>query len=274
MDHQHLPHRLSLGKAQRQTAKIILHFIIIFPPGILIVENRWIVPLPASSNRIQCKVLTTSCNSKGELPISQPFLGGKIQLPASAAISLTDGHGAVILMRHTCTLLHSQVLIRLCAKKVNSWIMQITKLWHGSAAHTGLIAQVVLIQNMSCGTKSSFITPLINLLHIALFKSLGHGLPIIVTDFCRSLSIKKQVRQLLLWIVSPFPNEILRKSNAPRNPWPALMEHAEEVTAVRLICKKAFHLFWKRTAQNLFIMLMCQFQKCLYTLWIQIIRRH
>ena len=145
MDHQHLPHRLTLRKTQRQTAKIILHLIIIFPPGILIVENRRIVPLPASSNGIQCKMLTTSRNSKRKLPVPQPFLCGKIQLPASAAVSLTDGHGAVILMRHTCTLLHSQILICLRPQKINARIVQITKLRHSRAAHTCLIAQVVLI---------------------------------------------------------------------------------------------------------------------------------
>ena len=145
MDHQHLSHRLPLGKTQRQTTKIILHLIIVIPPGILIVENRWIVPLSASSNGIQCKMLTTSRNSKRELPVSQPFLSGKIQLPASAAISLTDRHGAVILMRHTCTLLHSQILICLRPQKINARIMQITKLRHSRAAHTCLIAQVVLI---------------------------------------------------------------------------------------------------------------------------------
>ena len=145
MDHQHLSHRLPLGKTQRQTTKIILHLIIVIPPGILIVENRRIVPLPAASNGIQGKMLTTSRNSKRELPVSQPFLSRKIQLPASAAISLTDRHGAVILMRHTCTLLHSQILICLRPQKINARIMQITKLRHRRTAHTSLIAQVVLI---------------------------------------------------------------------------------------------------------------------------------
>ena len=145
MDHQHLPHRLTLRKTQRQTTKIILHLIIVIPPGILIVENRRIVPLPAASNGIQCKMLTTSRNSKRKLPVPQPFLCGKIQLPASAAVSLTDGHGTFILMCHACTLFHSQILIRLCAKKINSRIMQITKLRHRRTAHTSLIAQVVLI---------------------------------------------------------------------------------------------------------------------------------
>ena len=112
MDHQHLPHRLTLRKTQRQTTKIILHLIIVIPPGILIVENRRIVPLSAACNRIQGKMLTTSRNSKRELPVSQPFLSRKIQLPASAAVSLTDGHGTFILMRHACTLFHSQILIR------------------------------------------------------------------------------------------------------------------------------------------------------------------
>ena len=77
MDHQHLPHRLTLRKTQRQTTKIILHLIIVIPPGILIVENRRIVPLPAASNGIQGKMLTTSRNSKRELPVSQPFLSRK-----------------------------------------------------------------------------------------------------------------------------------------------------------------------------------------------------
>ena len=145
VDHQHLPHRLSLGKAQGQTSKIIFHLIIIFPPGVLIVEHRRIIPLSASCNGIQGKVLTASGNSQRKLPVSQPFLSGKIQLPASAAVSLTDSHGAVILMCHTCTLLYCQILICLCAKKINSRVMQIAELRHRCSAHTSLIAQIVFV---------------------------------------------------------------------------------------------------------------------------------
>ena len=219
-------------------------------------------------------MLTASGDSQRKLPVPQPFLGGKIQFPASTAISLTDGHRTVILMCHTCTLLHCQILICLCAKKVNSRVMQIAKLRHRCSTHTSLIAQIILIQNMSCGTKPSRITPLINLLHVAFFKTLCHCFPVIMTDFCRPFPIEKQIGQLFLWIVPSFFNKILCKSNAPRNPGPALMEHAEEIAAVRLIGEKALHLIWKRTAKNFFIMLVCQLQKCLYTLWIQIIRRH
>ena len=127
---------------------------------------------------------------------------------------------------------------------------------------------------MSRSTKPSFITPLINLLHIAFFETLRHCLPIIMTNLLRPFPIEKQVRQLLLRIIPSFFNKILCKSNTPRNPRSAFMENTEEITAVRLICEKSFHLFWKTSAKHFLIMLMCQLQKCLHALRIQIIRRH
>ena len=127
---------------------------------------------------------------------------------------------------------------------------------------------------MSRSTKPSFITPLINLLHIAFFETLRHCLPIIMTDLLRPFPIEKQIRQLLLRIIPSLFNKILCKSNTPRNPRSAFMENTEEITAVRLICEKSFHLFWKTSAKHFLIMLMCQLQKCLHALRIQIIRRH
>ena len=127
---------------------------------------------------------------------------------------------------------------------------------------------------MSCSTKPPFITPLINLLHIAFFETLRHCLPIIMTDLLRPFPIEKQIRQLLLRIIPSLFNKILCKSNTPRNPRSAFMENTEEITAVRLICEKSFHLFWKTSAKHFLIMLMCQLQKCLHALRIQIIRRH
>ena len=127
---------------------------------------------------------------------------------------------------------------------------------------------------MSRSTKPSFITPLINLLHIAFFETLRHCLPIIMTNLLRPFPIEKQVRQLLLRIIPSFFNKILCKSNTPRNPRSAFMEHTEEITAVWFICEKSFHLFWKTSAKHFLIMLMCQLQKCLHALRIQIIRRH
>ena len=127
---------------------------------------------------------------------------------------------------------------------------------------------------MSRSTKPPFITPLINLLHIAFFKTLCHCLPIIMTDFLRPFPIEKQIRQLLLRIIPSLFNKILCKSNTPRNPRSTFMENTEEITTVWFICEKSFHLFWKTSAKHFLIMLMCQFQKCLHALRIQIIRRH
>ena len=127
---------------------------------------------------------------------------------------------------------------------------------------------------MSCSTKPPFITPLINLLHIAFFETLRHCLPIIMTDLLRPFPIEKQIRQLLLRIIPSLFNKILCKSNTPRNPRSAFMENTEEITAVWFICEKSFHLFWKTSAKHFLIMLMCQLQKCLHALRIQIIRRH
>ena len=252
--------------------KIVFHPVIVFPPGVLVVEYRGIVPLAAAPDRVEGHVLAAAGDTVDELPITQPFLALEIKFPAGAAIGLGNGVFSAILMGHAGALPDCQVFPALLSQQVDARTVQIPVLGHSCAADPDVVAQIVFIQNVTGNFHPILLTEIIHGLHEAFGEKLRDSSPVVVADLPALGTLKKQVGQHGDGVISPAGRKLRPKGIRPGQPGPSGGKEAVEITAIGLIGEKALQGLPKMGSEPLLIAVVGHFQEFFHRLRVQAVR--
>ena len=274
MNHKDLPPDLAGGFAGGQSGEVVLHGAVVFPPGVLVVEHRGIIPLATAGDGVFHQVLAAPRNAHDELPVAQPLLALEIELPAGATVGFGNHHLPPVLMRRAGGLLDSQVFPGLLSQQIDARGVEVSILGHGRATDPYVVTQVVFIEHVSRQPQAVGLAPVVHVLQAPLAEQFRQRSPEVVPQPGAALHVEEQAKQPPGGVVPPALPELFRQVACPRQPRPPRRECAEEIVEVGLVGEEALDLLVDIIAKEGFIALVGQLNKTLHGLDAQTVGGH